>query len=326
MNRDCAYSSISRSIASMADELILHHYPRSPFSEKVRLALGLKNLNWRSVIVNNMLPRPHLELLGGGYRRIPVLQVGADVYCDSHLILRTLDRLQPDAPALFSNSVTQPLCWWWDKSILAPAVKILVGLHGDRLPEDFIEDRKKFAPGHTFSKQDYEKDIPVNVQRINSHLIWLIDMLADGRDFLLGGSFPSAIDVTAYHGLWFLRNGLGDQMETLLPQLTQPKLSTWFKRVANIGHGTSQELTPEEALDVAKQAEPIDPTYTENESTNEWHVGQRLQVTPDDVGRVPVEGTFVAANKYEIVLRLTNETTGDINVHFPRAGFDVVPL
>lgn len=29
---------------AMTDELILHHYPMSPFSEKVRLALGLKGV------------------------------------------------------------------------------------------------------------------------------------------------------------------------------------------------------------------------------------------------------------------------------------------
>jgi glutathione S-transferase len=310
----------------MSEELILHQYARSPFSEKVRLAMGVKKLNWRSVMVNNMLPRPHLDLLAGGYRRIPVLQVGADVYCDTHLILRTLDRLRPDSPALFSDSVTQPLCWWWDKSVLAPGVRILVGLHGDKLPEAFIEDRKKFAPGHTFSKKDNEKDIPVNLQRINSHLIWLTDMLADGRQFLLGGSSPSALDVTVYHGLWFIVGGLGNEVEKLLPQLTQPKLSAWFERLIEIGHGTSKEMTPEEAIDVAKKAKPVEPMYIENDSNSGWHVGQQLRVTPDDVGRVPVEGTFIAANNYEIVLRLTNETTGDINIHFPRAGFDVVPV
>ena len=310
----------------MSEELILHHYARSPFSEEVRLAMGVKNLEWRSVFVNNMLPRSHLDFLDGGYRRIPVLQVGADVYCDTHLILRTLDRLRPDSPPLFANSVTQPLCWWWDKSALAPAVRILVGLHGDKLPEAFIEDRKKFAPGHTFSKEGNEKDIPVNVQRINSHLVWVIDMLADGRQFLLGESSPSALDVTVYHGLWFLMGGLGGGIEKVLPKMTEPKLSAWIERVASIGHGASKEMTPEEALEIAKQAKPVDAAYIGKDSTKEWDVGQRLRVTPDDVGRVPVEGIFVAANNYEIVLRLSNEMTGDINVHFPRVGFEVVSV
>ena len=34
-----------------SSELILHHYPQSPFSEKTRLILGHKRLEWRSVII-----------------------------------------------------------------------------------------------------------------------------------------------------------------------------------------------------------------------------------------------------------------------------------
>ncbi|CAF4436931.1 unnamed protein product, partial [Rotaria magnacalcarata] len=96
-------------ITNMSKELILYHYPQSPFAEKVRTAMGLKNLKWFSVITNRIPPRPHLDVLTGGYRRIPVLQVGADMYCDTHLILRTLDRLRPESPSFFSNSLTQPV-------------------------------------------------------------------------------------------------------------------------------------------------------------------------------------------------------------------------
>lgn len=56
-------------------EIILHHYDLSPFSEKIRLALGLKGLAWRSVKVEMVPPRPALDALTGGYRRVPVLQV-----------------------------------------------------------------------------------------------------------------------------------------------------------------------------------------------------------------------------------------------------------
>src|SRR5689334_19212590 len=35
-------------------------------------------------------PRPELMPMTGGYRRTPVLQIGADIYCDTQLILRVL--------------------------------------------------------------------------------------------------------------------------------------------------------------------------------------------------------------------------------------------
>jgi glutathione S-transferase len=81
------------------DELILHHYDFSNYLEKVRLALGYKKLNWRSVIIPAMNPKPDLIPLTGGYRRTPVLQIGADVYCDTQLILSELDRRMMRAPS-----------------------------------------------------------------------------------------------------------------------------------------------------------------------------------------------------------------------------------
>ena len=81
-------------------ELILHHYDTSPFSEKVRMMLGYKRLKWRSVTIPIVAPKPDLVALTGGYRRTPVLQIGADIYCDTALIARTLDRLHP-APTLY---------------------------------------------------------------------------------------------------------------------------------------------------------------------------------------------------------------------------------
>ena len=39
----------------MADCLILHHYPTSPFAEKVRLIFGFKNLPWVSVHIPTIM-------------------------------------------------------------------------------------------------------------------------------------------------------------------------------------------------------------------------------------------------------------------------------
>ena len=72
-------------------DIILHHYETSPYSEKVRLGLGLKGLAWGSVEIPVIMPKPDLTALTGGYRKTPVLQIGADIYCDSQLIMRELE-------------------------------------------------------------------------------------------------------------------------------------------------------------------------------------------------------------------------------------------
>ena len=81
-------------------ELILHHYPMSPFAEKVRLMLGYKQLPWRSVIIPPVMPKPDVVALTGGYRKTPILQIGADVYCDTRCIARELERRHPSPPLL----------------------------------------------------------------------------------------------------------------------------------------------------------------------------------------------------------------------------------
>ena len=68
--------------------IILHHYEASPFSEKVRAVLGYKQLEWQSVLIPRIMPKPDLVALTGGYRKTPVMQIGRDIYADTHLITR----------------------------------------------------------------------------------------------------------------------------------------------------------------------------------------------------------------------------------------------
>lgn len=286
--------------------------------------MDLKNFHWRSVNIDAMPPRPFLEPLTGGHHRAPVLQIGAGIYCDTHLILRTLDRVRSDSLKIFSNSTTQPLCWWWDKATFTPAIITWAGFHGDKLSKEFIDDRKQFAPIFNLAKEVNEGYIPLNAQRIRSHLVWLIGILADGRLFLQGE--PSALDITIYHTLWFIKHNCRNEVENIFPELCQSEglLLSWFERVATFGHGTNKTMTPEQAFEIAKQAESVEPRYISNNLNNQLlTIGEKLRVTADDTGRIPVEGILVAADDYEIVLKLSDTKTGNIHIHFPRAGFDV---
>ena len=94
--------------------IILHQYDNSPFSEKVRVCLGIKGLSWSAVDQPVIMPKPDLIPLTGGYRRIPVMQIGADIYCDSSLIVRELERRFP-TPTLYptgDRGLAQALQVW----------------------------------------------------------------------------------------------------------------------------------------------------------------------------------------------------------------------
>src|SRR6202171_447628 len=104
-------------------ETILHHYQLSPYSEKIRLALGLKGLSWRSVEIPVWTPRPKLTPMTGGYRRTPILQIGAEFYCDTLLILSVIDELGSSKslyPARQEGTARAP-CWWVQKGCVVAA-------------------------------------------------------------------------------------------------------------------------------------------------------------------------------------------------------------
>ena len=301
-------------------EIILHHYPLSPFSEKVRLALGLKHLAWRSVIVPVAMPKPDLMPLTGGYRRTPVMQVGADIYCDTQLILRAIERMHPE-PSLFPSGKegeATALAWWAEKSLFAPAVGIVANVRSEMFTPEFVAERRPF--GFELAKEAVAPQLARYVQQLAAHLGWLGEMLADGRPFLLGDA-PSAADLAAYHPIWFARKNGGAEAEAMLPL---DPLRAWYDRIGAISHGAPNDMTAEEALAVAMHAEPAAPDIAADKDPSGLKRGSRITVTPDDTGRDPVHGRLLAADAQEIVIRRSDPHVGEVNVHFPRAGIDAV--
>ena len=303
-------------------DIILHHYDLSPFSEKIRLALGHKGLDWSSVIVEAVPPRPLLDTLTGGYRRVPVLQVGADIYCDTEVIFRALERIKPE-PTLYptGEGISKALSLWWDRSTWKPAIGILVDHIGEHLPEEFLKDRKDNYLGYDISKDGMAPMLPAYVQQMTAFADWLASMLRENGDYLTGARL-SAADLTCHHSLWLLRANCG--AEAIDAQLRlAPEVVAWMDRIAAIGHGNKTDITPEEAVAVAKAATPADPGLGENDPSG-IALGTDVSVTPDDNARVPVTGTLVGADRQQVVIAIDSPEAGRLHVHFPRAGFETI--
>ncbi len=302
-------------------ELIFHHYDNSPFSEKIRLVFGRKDLAWRSVIQPNIMPKPHLVPLTGGYRKIPVLQIGADVWCDSQAIARELERRHP-TPTIFpggSEGLAFAANYWADRALFLAAVPVLFAKLGPAVPEAFIEDRKKLMGGGDFRAMMAAG--PLFQDQLRAHAQLLDAQLADGRAFLLGDTFSWA-DAAAYHPIWFL---LG------MPPTAKAfdefaRIGPWAARVRGIGHGRRTEMSPEEAVEIAKKSEPATEPRADAGDPNGLAPGMRVRVVPDDYGFDPVEGELVASSVHEVALRREAPEVGAVVVHFPRAGFRVTKL
>ena len=228
------------------DDLILHHYDLSPYAEKIRLCLGLKNLQWRSVQAPMVMPKPdHVELTGG-YRRVPVLQIGADVYCDTHCIARVLDRLHPEPPLSPRGleTVEHGLSRWAESTFMM-VIYAFFGI-GGIFPEEFVEDRRKTMVPPGTDLDAAAVILPTKLLQIRANLDRLEELLADGRSFLLGTD-PCLADLSAFHPIMML--GLHERTSSLL--LSCERVREWQERVRGIGHGKRTEIESAASLAIA---------------------------------------------------------------------------
>ncbi|HEY0301276.1 MAG TPA: glutathione S-transferase family protein [Rhizomicrobium sp.] len=304
----------------MTHELIFHNYPNSPFSEKVRVAFGIKGLSWRSVVQPVIMPKPDLIPLTGGYRKIPVLQIGADIFCDSQIILREIERRFP-SPSLAPHNPGAPygLGFWADRLVFPAAVAIIFGEIGDMVPEEFKKDRAAMSGGG-FSSQALKAAVPLMHDQYRAHTRFLEDQLADGRAFW-GGDRPGLADIHAFMNPWFIASALPHKAAETLREF--PHVQTWYERVRALGHGTRADMTPGEALAVAKAATSGAQPAADPADPNGRKPGDRVIVAADDYGRDPIAGEIVFADAHEIAIRRSDPMVGEVVVHFPRAGFTV---
>ena len=306
-------------------DLILHHYDLSPFARKVRAVLGYKQLAWRSCEVAMMPPRPSLATLAGGYRRIPVLQVGADVLCDSNLILRYLDQVAP-TPSLQTRDdvLTTPVSQWFE-----PRMFTLFSVLAFRTRSDvagvFTSDEQRAAfgrdrAGFMAPMLDIRKSAE-NAATCASHVrilaAWLEERLRDGRPFLQGAT-PTHADFSAFHPFHWLQEK--SARTDFLDDFAQ--LWTWVDRIAALGEGTRTPIDETAALAVARDAAPA-LAFAHDPGPGDPALGSRVRVAPSDYGVEPVEGALTSIGRDHVSLTRTTDETGEVVVHFPRWGYRI---
>jgi len=305
-------------------EIILHNYPQSPVAEKVRVAFGIKGLPWRSVEIPRIPPKPMLVMLTGGYRRTPVMQIGADIYCDTQCILHELER-RHSSPSFYPTAdAGMLLCLsrWTDGALFDLGVKIVLGSAGDALPADFAEDRGRLylGPDWAAGLKEANSTLPHLASQMRAPLHWLNEQLGDGRNFITGDA-PAAIDAQFYHVLWFIR-GRWDRGPAFLSEFS--KVERWEANIAALGHGTMTEMSAEDAIARAAACEPITAEATDPRDPQGLAPGIVVSVSPDlNGGEQPVDGVIVSATIETVTVERSDPTVGTVHVHFPRAGYRV---
>ncbi|MFI5399854.1 MAG: glutathione S-transferase N-terminal domain-containing protein [SAR324 cluster bacterium] len=301
-------------------EPILHHYDESPYAEKVRLLFGLKGLAWRSVKIPRIMPKPDLMPLTGGYRRTPVLQIGADIYCDTERIAVEIERRHP-APTLFpagGYGLSAVFGNWVAASLFYPAVRYTFGVNADKLPMEFHKDRAAMR-GAEPNVERMKAEAPRARNRLRAELEWLESLLGDGRPYLLGDK-PSLADCSVFHCVWYVRRGGPPVSEVLA---SYGRISGWMGRMDAVGHGRRGEMTSQEAPDVAKASHPDVTPLADPADAEGFRPGDKVSVTAEDTGRDPVVGELVRLAANELALSREHPAVGTVVVHFPRVGYDL---
>jgi glutathione S-transferase len=302
-------------------DLILHHYPTSPFAEKIRLILGHKQLAWKSVFIPMIMPKPDLTALTGGYRKTPVLQIGADVYCDTALICDVLENLQP-TPTLYPETVkgaARIVAQWADSALFTVAMaynfqpagvaQVFAGAPAEGV-QAFVADRTAMRNGAA-------RMAPTDATGTYKSYLRRIANMLHGQDFLLGDR-PCVADFAAYHPLWFTQ----ERTPSLAGILeATPEVKSWMARMKAIGHGTPGQCSGDEALQTARSAIPVAIPGEVFQDEHGIALGSKVVIAADNFGLEPTEGELIAATRTRYTLRRSDERAGTVHVHFPRVGF-----
>jgi len=300
--------------------VVLHHYWGSNYAEKARLMLGLKGLEWGSVIIPDVMPKPDLVALTGGYSKTPVLQIGADVYCDTKRIADELEARWP-TPTLFPGGrrgFADIVQYWADGAMTLAGGRYLIGRSHENWRPEFHADRAKLW-GVPVDLERMARSAERYRQQLVVYLEWLTDMLADGRTFLAGEQ-AGLIDITCHHILWFLHTGGEKATDVLIPY---ERIRAWLDRVTAIGHGKLTEIGAEKALAIALDASPASEASVRPNNREGLRRGEKVSIQAEIAGRDPVVGKLHVLTNRHVAVQLEGERVGEVVVHFPRVGYVV---
>jgi len=287
----------------------------SPYSEKLRLTMGLLKMRWMSAQVAAYPPREALAALVGGYRRIPVLQIGAHIYCDTRLAFAALTGNESDCLRLIDRD--EALRQWAEQEVFfaviaaaSPyrAVTLLTRELGLGGLMRFTRDRIAMTRGATIVQPDGNKARAI----LSSFVSHLAERLQG--DACLSGPEIGYLDLCCFHPLW--RAG---RIDSRIKATWPLAVHNWFEAIQSLGHGEVVPATPAAITDAIDQEAglftgAIEPPFLEAE----W-----VTMRPTDYARDESCGVLVLLDKRRAVLKRELPDGGVVYLHFPRCGFEI---
>ena len=304
-------------------DLILHHYWPSPFAHKIRLALGLSGISWKSVEIPRVPPKPLLIPLTAGYRRTPVLQNGADIYCDTQNIVRALTEIKDDHRLLPAGIYGKILAFtdWADGAVFNLAARVVLTSALDTAPPEFIEDRGGLYFGPNWTPEVLKSQLPGVILQLAAYLNSIDQGLNNQSGFL--SNDLSYADVTIAYLAWFIR-GRWDQGPEFLRQFVN--IERIEREVHEAVREVYEDLTAEDALEIAANSESRSSSGVTQQCSVILKQGMQVAIKPQaETSDPPVIGRLRYLDRVRVSVDHHAPEVGDVVVHLPVAGYQIQP-
>jgi glutathione S-transferase len=302
-------------------DLILHHYWPSPFAHKIRLALGLSGVAWRSVEIPRVPPKPLLMPLTAGYRRTPVLQSGADVYCDTQNIVRALTAITHNHQLLPTDLSGKILAFtdWADGAVFNLAARVVLTSALDTAPPEFIQDRGGLYFGPNWTPEGLKSQLPGVILQLAAHLNSIDSGLSSQGGFM--SNDLSYADVTIAYLAWFIR-GRWDQGPEFLQQFAN--IERIEREVHDAVREVYEDLSAEDALKIAANSESQSPSGVTKQCGVMLRQGMQIAIKPQaETSDPPVVGRLRYLDRVRVSIDHHAPEVGDVVVHLPVAGYQI---
>ncbi len=308
----------------MSQDIYFHHYPSSPFAEKIRAIFGYKGMAWKSVHQPMVMPKEDLIALTGGYRRIPVLQVGNQIVCDTMLICDVLEHLSPEK-TLYPKGLkgaARTVAQWADGMLFPVAMAYNFQPAGaqyvfkDAPPENL----KLFAADRQAMRGGAPRMNPADAAATYKSYLRRISSMLDGQRFLLSDA-PSVADFAVYHSLWFTRR-ITPPIAGVLD--ATPAVLAWMDRMEAFGQGTVAKSSAIESIAACACSIKGSELFGQENTFQDEHgipLGSQVTIRAESFGLEESTGELVAATRTRYTLRRVDARAGEVFVHFPRIGF-----
>ncbi|KAL8716384.1 MAG: hypothetical protein Q9220_000291 [cf. Caloplaca sp. 1 TL-2023] len=283
------------------------------------------------------LPREDVNALGVKYRRIPIMSIGRDIYCDTRLILQKLEERFPTATLGASQPDQKALeklleKWTVDGGVFSRAAQVIPPEMPLLNDPKWVKDREDYM-GRSWQKADIVRGRPEAIAHMREFFSFLeTTVLADGRDWILGTEKPSLADI---HAIWPFHwvVGMGNALPaSIFGKENFPRVYSWidrFSKAANAAKESAPKTTRLRGADALKfvtQAEFAEPEgVVDAQDPLGLKKGQDVESWPTDSGfRHRDRGRLVALTPQEVVLK-TQAKIGhrDVHIHHPRTNFRI---